>query len=293
MNWMTPALAATMILGLSWETPSASAASLDVGLGQTFVVSTGQLFDYAVVRNGGVLVLDGGLIGTNALPSVLVEEGGRFVFNSGAINYFENRGVAELYGGTQSTSSSENRGYLKIAGGDPGTQIGHFDGTVDVYHTATNRTAWEIDSATTNGDPQIRFFSLSNSLAAGSYTFATLTPTTPFPGGKTYHDLARFWTPSGTQLVAQVDVMLPSNWPGKVWSYKYTAPTSPTSSVRTAVEISWTAVSGRTYQVQATTNLISGPWRNLELPTMCESATGSVFDAASDTNKTYRVLLRH
>lgn len=293
MNWMTTTLAATMILGLSWKTPSASAASLDVGLGQTRVVATGENFDSAVVRNGGVLILDGGLVGTNALPSVLVEEGGRFVFNSGTINYFENRGVTELYGGIQSTFSSENRGYLKIAGGDPGIQIVHFAGTVDVYHTATNRTAWEIDSATTNGDPQIRFFSLSNSLAVGSYTFATLAPTTPFPGGKTYHDLARFWTPAGTQLVAQVDVMLPSNWPGKVWSYKYTAPAAPTSSLQTAIEISWIATSGRTYQVQTTTNLISGAWRNLALPVTCDSTTGSVLDAAADTNKTYRVLLHH
>ena len=293
MKWTSTVLAATMVFGLSWKTPRAAAASLDIGLGQTRAVAAGEIFDSAVVRNGGVLILDGGLIGTNALPSVLVEEGGRFVFNSGAINYFDNRGVTELYGGTQSTFSSENRGYLKIAGGDPGIQIVHFDGTLDVYHTATNRTVWEIDSATTSAAPQIRFHSLSNSLAVGSYTYATLAPTTPFPGGKTYHDLAKFWTPSGTQLVAQVDVTLPSNWLGKVWSYKYTTPAAPTSSVRTAVEISWTAATGRTYQVQATTNLIAGAWRNLELPVTCDSTTGSVLDATADTNKTYRVLLRH
>ena len=98
------------------------AASLDVDFGQTIVVSNGAVYDSAVVRNGGVLILDGGAIGTNALPSVNVEAGGRFVVYDGEINYFDNRGSVELYGGRQSTYSSENRGYLRIAGGDPGTR---------------------------------------------------------------------------------------------------------------------------------------------------------------------------
>ena len=101
---------------------AASAASLDVDFGQTVVVSNGAVYDDAVVRNGGVLILDGGAIGTNATPSVNVEAGGRFVVNAGAINYFENRGTVELYGGRQSTSSSENRGYLRIAGAIPASR---------------------------------------------------------------------------------------------------------------------------------------------------------------------------
>ena len=280
-------------LGLAFAAQAAAAQSLDVALGQTVTVATGEVYDAATVRNGGTLVLEGGAIGTNATPSVLVEAGGRFIFNSGNIRYFENHGVAELYGGRQSTDSSENRGYVKYAGGDPGFQLVHFDGTVDVYYTATNRTAWEIDSTTTNGSPQIRFFSVSNSLAAGSYTYATLVPASYYGFGKVYHDAARFWTPSGTQLVAQIDVSIASNWPGKVWSYKYSGPLSPTVVVRPAVEISWNAQSGRTYQVQTTTDLVAGAWRNLGTPILSQDTNAAAFDSMPDSNKTYRVLLRH
>ena len=272
---------------------AATAQSLDVLLGQTVTVATGQVYAAATVRNGGTLVLDGGAIGTNATPSVLVEAGGRFIFNSGTIRYFENHGVAELYGGRQSTDSSENRGYVKYAGGDPGIQLVHFDGTVDVYYTATNRTAWEIDSTTTNGTPQIRFFCLSNSLAVGSYAYAALVPASYYSFGKVYHDAARFWTPSGTQLVAQVDVSIASNWAGTVWSYGYSGPGSPTVAVRPAVEISWNAQSGRTYQVQSTTDLVAGVWRNLGAPVLSQGTNAAALDSMPDTNKTYRVLLRH
>lgn len=268
---------------------AASAASLDVDFGQTVVVSNGAVYDDAVVRNGGVLILDGGAIGTNATPSVNVEAGGRFVVNAGAINYFENRGTVELYGGRQSTSSSENRGYLRIAGGDPGIQIVHLDGTLDVFSTATNRTAWEIDSTTTNGNPQIRLYCVSNSLAPGSYPYAALTPASHYSFGKVYHDQARFWP--NTQIVAQVDIAVASNWPGLVHSYAYSGPKSPVLRTRPAIEISWTSQTGRTYQVQRCTNLVGGIWYNLGLPVFAHGTNSFVLDTMPDTNATYRLQL--
>lgn len=134
---------------------------------------------------------------------------------------------------------------------------------------------------------------MSNSLAPGSYTYATLVPANYYSFGKVYHDLARFWTPSGTQLVAQINVSVASNWPGTVWSIKYSGPTSPTVVVRPAVEISWNAQAGRTYQVQTTTNLVAGVWRNLGAPILSQGTNAAAFDSMPDSNKTYRVLLRH
>ena len=63
--------------------------------------------------------------------------------------------------------------------------------------------------------------------------------------------------------------------------------------MRTAVEIAWNAVSGRTYQAQYSTNLAANSWQNLGLPVQTWSVTGSVCDTAYATNKTYRVLVRH
>lgn len=268
---------------------AASAASLDVDFGQTVVVSNGAVYDTAVVRNGGVLILDGGAIGTNATPSVNVEAGGRFVVYDGLINYFENRGIVELYGGRQSTDSSENRGYLRIAGGDPGIQIVHLDGTLDVYSTATNRTSWEIDSTVTNGNPLIRLYCVSNTLAPGIYPYASLTPASYYSFGKVYHDQARFWP--NTQIVAQVDISVASNWPGLVYSYARSGPKSPVLRTRPAIEISWASQTGHTYQVQRCTNLVGAIWSNLGLPVHAQSTNSSVLDTMPDTNATYRLQL--
>ena len=289
MKRATP-IAAMIFLAILFDGGSAaSAASLDVDFGQTVVVSNGAVYDDAVVRNGGVLILDGGAIGTNALPSVSVEAGGRFVVYDGTINYFENRGIVELYGGRQSTFSSENRGYLRIAGGDPGIQIVHLDGTLDVYSTATNRTAWEIDSSTTNGSPQIRLYCVSNSLAPGSYPYAGLTPASYYPFGKVYHDQARFWP--NTQIVAQVDIAVVSNWPGTVYSYAHSGPKAPVLRTRPAIEISWASQTGHTYQVQRCTNLVEAVWHNLGLPVFAQGTNSFVLDTMPDTNATYRLQL--
>lgn len=275
---------------------AAWAAGLTVDLGQTRSVGVGQVYESATVRNGGVLILDGGIISNAAAPaapSVVVEAGGRFVMNSGAIHYYDNRGVVELYGGRQSTESSENRGYLRVAGGDPGSYLINFgDGVVDIYHAATSRPAWEVSGSGTSGIPAIRFFSVTNTLAPGSYSFATLPTTVYRPGGKEYHDVATNWTPVG--LTGQtVTINLDTNWPGKVWVMAYAQPTVITSDIRTAVEVIWKSTSGRVYQVQSTTNLISGPWVSVGLPVHAASNLASVCDPADDTNKVYRIVQRH
>jgi hypothetical protein len=269
---------------------SASAASLEVLFAQTTVVPAGEEYDDAVVRNGGVLILDGGTIGTNATPSVLVEPGGHFVFNAGLIRYFENHGITELFGGRQSNDSSENRGYLRIAGGDPGIQIVHLDGAIDIHACATNRTIWEIDSPTTSASPVIRFYSVSNSLPAGSYTYATLVPATPNPFGKVYSDYARFWP--NTQAVIRVDVNLASNWTGTVWSHIVAEPKPPELRTRPAIEVSWRSQTGHTYQVQFTTNLLSTNWHNLGLPVYARTTNSFILDTTPETNKSYRLLIR-
>lgn len=273
----------------------AFAVSLEVLMGQTRVVSTGQVFDTATVRNGGVLILDGGTI-SNGSPSIIVDAGGRFIFNSGRIHYFDNRGSTELYGGTQSSDASENRGYVKYAGGDPGpggSQLVHFDGRVDVYYVPTNRIIWEIYVDSTNLDSSVHLYTFANSLAPGSYKYNTLPTSLAHGTGKEYLDIVTYWTPGPLLAGRQITLNMDSNWPGKVWVYNYIPLPVYTSSVRTAVEINWNAVSGHTYQVQCTTDLVSGAWMNLGEPTHAHSTTGSVCDTTYATNKMYRVLLRH
>lgn len=277
------------------------AVTLDVTLGQTRTVSSGEVFTEAFVRNGGVLILDGGTISNGAAltsPSVTVDPGGRFIFNSGNIHYFENWGITELYGGIQSTYTSENRGYLKYAGGNPSYsneygQLSLFDGTVDIYSTASNRLLWYIEASSTSGTPAIRFFTTANTLAPGSYTYTTLPNATTNSGYKTYNDFATYWSQGALLASRQVNITLWTNWPGKIWVYNYIPPTAFTSTVRTAIEIAWKSQSGRTYQVQSTTNLPGGIWNNLGLPVLCQSSTAAVCDSAYDTNKMYRVLLHH
>lgn len=275
----------------------ALAVSLEVLMGQTRVVTAGQVYDSATVRNGGVLILDGGTISNVvpalALPSVIVDAGGRFIFNSGYIHYFENHGSTELYGGNQSSYSSENHGYVKFAGGDPFTQLVHNDGRVDVYYVPTNRITWEIYVDSTNTECSVHLYTFANSLAAGSYKYNTLPNTFTNPYGKVYYDVVTYWTPGPLLAGRQIDLFMVTNWPGKVWVYNYIPLPTYTSSVRTAVEINWNAVSGHTYQVQCTTDLVNGVWKDLGLPVNTDSSTGSVCDTTRETNKMYRVLLRH
>jgi hypothetical protein len=157
----------------------ALAVSLEVLMGQTRVVTAGQVYDSATVRNGGVLILDGGTISNVvpalALPSVIVDAGGRFIFNSGYIHYFENHGSTELYGGNQSSYSSENHGYVKFAGGDPGSggsQLVHNDGRVDVYYVPTNRvTLGNLCGFHQYLECSVHLYTFTNTLAAGSYKY--------------------------------------------------------------------------------------------------------------------------
>lgn len=279
--WMCVGIAA----GGAW------AANLTVDVGETAVVGAGQSFGVATVRNGGVLVMEGGAI-TNDFGSVTNEAGGRLIFNSGYIHDFVNYGLAELYGGTQSLVSSENRGYLKLAGGDPGIQIVHFGSMLDVYSYATNRTAWEISSDTTNGAPGIRIFCLSSSLPVNTYTWNTLPTHAGFPGGRVCRTTNRFWV-SGVVWTGIIDISVRTNWGGSVKIVTYVPPTTVTSGVRPAVEVTWNAVAGRTYQVQKSTDLIGGVWTSVGLPYVAQSALGSVCDSAGNTGTSYRVLIRH
>lgn len=278
----------------------ALAVSLEVLMGQTRVVTAGQVYDSATVRNGGVLILDGGTISNVVpalfLPSVIVDAGGRFIFNSGYIHYFENHGSTELYGGTQSDYSSGNYGYVKYAGGDPGpspSQLIHNDGRVDVYYVPTNRINWEIYVDSTNTECSVHLYTFANSLAAGSYKYNGLPTSFAHSQGKEYWDIVTYWTPGPLLAGRQITLNMDSNWPGKVWVYNYIPLPTYTSSVRTAVEINWNAVSGHTYQVQCTTDLVNGVWKDLGLPVNTDSSTGSVCDTTRETNKMYRVLLRH
>lgn len=278
----------------------ALAVSLDILMGQTRVVTAGQVYDAATVRNGGVLILDGGTISNVvpalSLPSVIVDAGGRFIFNAGYIHYFENRGSTELYGGTQSGYSSENYGYVKYAGGDPGpggSQLVHLDGRVDVYYVPTNRVLWEINVVSASLDSSVHLYTFTNTLAAGSYKYSGLPTSVTNSQGKEYWDRVAYWTPGAILPNRQITLNMDSDWPGKVWVYNYIPLPAYTSSARTAIEVNWNAVSGHTYQVQCTTDLVNGVWKDVGLPVNSDSSTGSVFDTTRETNKMYRVLLRH
>ena len=289
MRLLTGTVVVTILL---LAVTSARAVSLDVLLGQTRLVRTGEVFDTATVRNGGILILDGGTI-SNGSPSITVEAGGRFIFNAGQIRYFENWGSTEIYGGTQGSPSSENRGYLKYAGGDPGIQVVHIDGRLDVYYVPTNRINWEIYTYSTNGNISIHLYTFANSLSAGTYTYNTLPGSFYHATGKEYWDIVTYWTPGPLLAGRQITLNVESNWPGKVWVHDYIPVPAFTSAVRPAVEVTWGAVSGHSYQVQYSTILPGNEWKSLGPPVHSVSPTGSVCDTAYDTNKMYRVLLRN
>lgn len=269
--------------GMAW------AASLNLGAGETRTVSVGETYANALVGNGGTLILDGGAFTTTPY-SVTVEEGGRFIFNAGYVSDYVNYGLTELYGGTQSTVSSENRGQLTLAGGDPGIQIVHRGGMVDLYGYATNRTLSEIDVMGTGGS--IRIWCLTSSLPPSVYSYATMPTQALFAGGKASRVTNRFWN-AGVTWTGTLDIAMATNWQGTLKIVTYTPPTAFTSTVQPAVEIAWNAVSGRVYQVQSTTNLPGGVWRNVGLPVRADGSAGSFCDRGGGTSTSYRVLLRH
>lgn len=271
------------------------AAPLNVPAFSQVTVYPGQEFDYATVQSNGVLIMSGGAIGTNFTPSVTVVQGGRFHMNDGRIQDFDNRGITELYGGAQSTSSSENRGYVKIAGGDPGIQLIHYTGTVDVFYLATNRTSWEIYSVTTSGAPTIRFFSLTNTLTAGTYTYAAL-PSASIPPGRVHTNHALLWNPL-TNTSVRTEILIATNWPGSVVVQVYTQldAHSVTCSIQQAspVAVSWNSVSGRTYQIEDALTLTPDDWLAVGVPV---TATGSIMSANYSgvyPAAFYRARLRH
>lgn len=65
----------------------------------------------------------------------------------------------------------------------------------------------------------------------------------------------------------------------------------PTVLIWTAVEIGWKSVAGRNYQVQWTTNLLTGVWSNHNGLVTGDGSTNSVFDSIRGvTARFYRVL---
>ncbi|MDD5705817.1 MAG: hypothetical protein PHR35_07815, partial [Kiritimatiellae bacterium] len=252
-------------------------------------------------ENGGVAVINGGAIGTNpalATAGVDVRAGGRFVMNGGLINYYQNYGAVALYGGQQtSSSSSENRGSLEIAGGDTGWQLVHLGGTVDVFYPYTNAPNWEIDAGGTNCTPMpvIRIYCDRSTLDFGEYTVAQLLEeggTIPYPGLVLFKESVIQWTPWGSESTV-IDLLIESNWNGRVVIADYVHPASPTNDIGAAVEVRWLGATGRTYQVQTCTNLVSADWKNLRLPVTGAVGTNYVLDTMHSPAKFYRVKLVH
>jgi len=288
-----------MLVGSVLFPHEVAAAPLTVNAFTLVQIFPGQYYDSAIVRSNGTLVMNGGGIGTNLLvftPSVTVEQGGQFYFNDGLIKDFENDGIVEFYGGRQSTVSSVNRGYVKLAGGDPGIQLIHHKGTVDVYYLATNRLAWEINSEVTNNAPAIRIFSLTNSVPVGIYTYATLPGWASTPYGKSNSTYSLQWAPV-TNKQLKTEITIASNWLGTVTIAQYIPISGITCSIRRTAfnEVSWNSVSGRTYQVQDALDLIlEGDWYNTGTPTYSTSTNSLINDANPFLdNRYYRVLLRN
>jgi len=228
---------------------TAPAADTYVLSGETLRVGEGEHYERIVVYPHGTLLIDGGSI-TQAPPitldSVEVSAGGSCVMTNGVIDYFMNNGRVEMYGGSTGSSSSENHGYMMLAGGDPGGQIVQQGGVLDIFYTATTRTNLEISS----------------------------------PGGN---------------FNATVTHLIPTNWNGTIVSEPMVAP-SPTDvvcQIDSAIELTWPSVSNRGYQVQYTTNLLSGDWQDLGSPVYSTTGTNLVFDEADEDIKAYRAKTLH
>ena len=276
---------------------SALAVSLDVAANSVITVFPGQYFDSAIVRSNGVLILNGGGIGTNTYPSpsVTIQAGGRFCVNDGSIQYFENSGIVELYGGRQSTVSSLNLGHVILAGGDPGIQLLHWGGTLDIRYLATNRTSWEVDATSAVATPAIRIFSLTNTLPDNIYYYGTL-PGVPIPPGVVHTNHALLWNPV-TNSAVRTDIIIPTNWPGSVSVITYSP--LPANSITcfiqraSAVTVGWSSLTGRIYQVEDAFDLGIQDWLALSTPVPGTGVTTTILSAALTTNRLYRVRLRY
>ena len=272
-----------------------------VRLGEYKEINAGEVLDRLVIENGGVVVMNGGAVGTNLpIPAVSIDirPGGRFVMNGGTYGDFSNYGVAELYGGRKTNSRScENHGNLQLAGGDLGFQLVQFEGSIDVYYSYTNPPNWEIDAGGSSyaEPPIIRIFGTKNALPSGTYTVSQLLAqggTVPYPGYVLFEDLVKQWMPWGSGS-RSIGLLLDDDWSGRVVIVSYVEPTSPSSGIQSAIEYSWQGTTGRTYQVQISTNLVSQKWLNLGLPMTGVTGKNSIFDTADPPHKFYRVKLVH
>jgi len=277
--------------------PAADAADTYVLSGETLQVGAGDHHERVVVYPQGTLLIQGGSI-TQAPPihmdSVEVSAGGRCVMTNGVIDYFMNNGHVEMYGGSTGSSSSENHGYLMLAGGDPGGQIVQKGGVLDLFYTATTRTNLEISSDNNNPPDATRIFSISNSLGFGMFEVGDLPLVVVAPPWAEVTMDVTFWTPTGN-FNATLTHLIPTNWNGTIVSEPMVAP-SPTDvvcQIDSAVELEWASISNRGYQVQYTTNLLSGTWQNLGSPVYSTEGTNQYFDSANEEIKAYRAKILH
>lgn len=264
--------------------------------GETLTVGTGTSMDRVVIYPNATLILDGGSITSSpAMDSVEVSAGGKCIMLDGYTDYFLNSGRLEMYGGSTSLSSSENHGYMKLAGGDPGIQIVLFDGVVDIFYPAATRTNLEISASTANPAPAVRIHTLTNSLGYGLFEIGDLgTPSLTYPGGAEYDIDGTYWSPDG-DIDMTLTLNVPSNWNGKVLSDRMEVPasTSIVCTIDSAVALTWASFSNRGYQVQSTTNLLSGTWQDLGLPVYDTTGTNLFFDQANEGLKANRAKVIH
>jgi len=90
-------------------------------------------------------------------------------------------------------------------------------------------------------------------------------------------------SPDGTVIVGRG--FGPSGEEG--WIANIAPPEPVDLGIYTAVELVWPSVSGVTYQVQYSTNLVSTNWFNLDSSILGDGTTNSVFDSVRGTEERY------
>lgn len=279
----------------------AKADTFTVQLGQTVELRDGDYYEQIIIENGGIFIMNGGAVGTNEhgnAASVDVKPGGRFVMNAGEINYFNNRGVAEIYGGQAIrhngvAATSVNLGYLKIAGGDIGWQVfnGGDDAILDLFYYSSKKESIEV---VIGGNAITRIHSVSNTLEFGEHSFSELDLSFPVDSVAIHSMTAELWSPGGSYEVS-IEI-LSMEWPeaeAQVVSSEFREPQQFASEIDPAVMVSWNGEVGRTYQVQSTTNLTENVWVNVGLPVHASTENNYTLDTTKGASrKTYRVILR-
>ncbi len=263
--------------------------------GETLVV-TNDFYARCTVHPNATLLIEGGSI-TQAPPvtnaAVEIAAGGTCVMRSGHADYFNNNGRLQFLGGSTSLSSTENHGYMILAGGDPGIQIVNQGGFLDLYRPAAGRTNLEISADNSVPGDIIRIFSITNTLGYGWFDIEDLSPlVVVYPPYAEFEMSAKFWD-NGSNFYADLTFLIPTNWNGLIISEPFDIP--PTNEITLAIEpavgLSWASTNHRGYQVQSTSNLVSGTWSDFGLPVPSLSPTNRMFDVLRGTSWTYRARI--